>query len=461
MPSRPIFLRGSSVLRRDWFVTGTIVVVAAAIAVVYLTGVGGCESSPSTGTSTCYSTTPWSLPIVLLVMAIGAAIIVFSIVPVQWVRAMQAAVRKDDPAEEPLWVGERLSNDDDVLQIKKVPKTRGATRVFGADKFEGREADLEKAARVKREAPLRTTAEERRLRDWAEKLAQREAIVQETEERLRREREELDSRILAPARSPDPGGERDETGATLEAGMSGILARLETIERRLARQETVAASKGNLDVTLKDERLASTERLERIAKRLTDELDLDGRDLLAERESLLELEEDMQSREEALRAELDQFIGSGLLSSEERTADDVKSVPPSPTDVKDLERKGAEPAPPKQIAAEPDLRPPLTATPAGKNTSGGDSGKAIEGTLTNLVTKGVAVEHISEVLQAAKKAVRSARDVTEVREILERARASFDAGQYEEAMRQSDRILTLLRPTSADVRGGRVGPAEL
>src|SRR2546426_806976 len=78
-----------------------------------------------------------------------------------------------------------------------------------------------------------------------------------------------------------------------------------------------------------------------------------------------------------------------------------------------------------------------------------------------LVMKGVAVEHISEVLQAAKKAVRSARDVTEVREILERARASFDAGQYEEAMRQSDRILTLLRPTSADVRGGRVGRAEL
>src|SRR5437879_7588742 len=188
------------------------------------------------GTSTCYSTAPWFFPFVLLVMAIGAAIIVFSIVPVQWVRAMQAAVRKDDPAEEPLWVGERLSNDDDVLQIKKVPKTRGATRVFGADKFEGREADLEKAARVKREAPLRTTAEERRLRDWAEKLAQREAIVQETEERLRREREEPDSRILAPARSSSAGAERGEISDTLEAEMSGVLARPATIERRLARQ---------------------------------------------------------------------------------------------------------------------------------------------------------------------------------------------------------------------------------
>src|SRR3989475_4009892 len=435
--------------------------VAAAIAVVYLSRVSGCEPSPSTGTSTCYGTTPWSLPIVLLVMAIGAAIVVFSIVPVHWVRAMQAAVRKDDPVEEPLRVGERLSNDDDVPQIRKVPKTRRATGVLGADKFEGREADLEKAARVKREAPLRTTAEERRLRDWAEKLAQREAIVQETEERLRREREELDSRILAPARRPGPGGERDETGATLEAGMSGILARLETIERRLARRETVAASNGNLDVTLKDERLASTERLERIAKRLADELDLDGRDWLSTRDSLLELEEDMQSREESLWAELDRFIASGLLSSEERTADDVKSVEQSPTDVKDLKRKGAEPAPPKQIAAEPELRPPLTATPAGKDRFEGDLGKAVEGTLTILVMKGVAVEHISEMLQAAKKAVRSARDVTEVREILERARASFDAGQYEEAMRQSDRILTLLRPTSADVRGGRVGPAEL
>src|SRR2546426_1194841 len=267
--------------------------------------------------------------------------------------------------------------------------------------------------------------------------------------------------VLKSGKSRRPEAPPAVSAATHEAGMSGILARLEPIERRLARQETVAASNGNLDVTLKDERLASTERLERIAKRLADELDLDGRDLLAERESLLELEEDMQSREEALRAELDQFIGSGLLSSEERTADDVKSVEQSPTDVKDLKRKGAEPAPPKQIAAEPELRPPLTATPAGKDRFEGDLGKAIEGTLTILVTKGVAVEHISEVLQAAKKAVRSARDVTEVREILERARASFDAGRYEEAMRQSDRILTLLRPTSADVRGGRVGPTEL
>src|SRR2546428_1218835 len=264
--------------------------VAAAMAVAVRRRVRGSDPPPSPGPSTCYGTPPWSLPIVLLVMAIGAAIIVFSIVPVQWVRAMQAAVRKDDPVEEPLRVGERLSNDDDVPQIRKGPKTRRATGVFGADKFEGREADLEKAARVKREAPLRTTAEERRLRDWAEKLAQREAIVQETEEKLRREQAELDARILAPARSPSPGGERDETGATLEAGISGILARLETIERRLARRETVAASNGNRDVTLKDERLDSTERLERIAKRLADELDLDGRGLLARGESLPELE---------------------------------------------------------------------------------------------------------------------------------------------------------------------------
>ena len=72
----------------------------------------------------------------------------------------------------------------------------------------------------------------------------------------------------------------------------------------------------------------------------------------------------------------------------------------------------------------------------------------------------MAVEHISEVLEAAKKAVRSARDVTEVREILEKARASFDAGQYEEAMRQSDRILPLLRSPSPEARGSRVNTPE-
>jgi len=452
---------GAGVVRRDWFVTGTIVVIAAAIAVVYLSGVGRCESSPSTGTSTCYSTTPWSLPIVLLVMAIGAAIIVFSIVPVQWVRAMRAAVREDGPVKEPLRVGERGTNDHDLPPMRRVPKTRRATRVFGADKFEGGEANLENMARVERDEPPKTTREERRLRDWAERLAEREATLQATEERLRLEQEESDSRTLAPTKRSSSGAERGEIGATLEAAMSGILARLETIERRLTSQETVAAGRENLAPELKDERLASTERLEAIAKRLADDLDLDGRDLLAGRDGLLELDRDLRSREEVLWAELDQFIGGGLLSSEELRADDVKRVEPFPTEIKDLERKGAEPVPLMQIAAEPELRPPLTPSPTGKDTSREDSGQATEGILTNLITKGVAVEHISNVLQAAKKAVRSARDVTEVRGILERARASFDAGQYEEAMRQSDRILTLLRPTSADVRRGRVGPAEL
>ena len=451
-------------MRRDWFITGAIVVTASAIAAVYLSGAKGCESSPSTGTVTCNGTTPWSLPVILLVMAIGAAIMVFSILPYRKSTARRTAIGEDDHLEKPLEISRREADNQDLPHVKQVPKARRATRAFGADKFEGHEADLEKAARVNREEPVKSTAEERRLRDWADRLAEREAILQATEEKLRREQEELDSRILAPTKSPSPGAERGEIGATLEAATSGILARLETIERRLTRQETVAAGRGNLGVALDDERLASTERLEQTAKRLADELDLDGRDMLASRDNLLELEEDLRSREEAFRAELEQFIGGDFLSSEERMADpavDVNSVEPSLAEFEDPERKGAEPAPPTQIAAKPELRPALAPTPTGNATSGGDSGKAIEGNLTILVTKGAAVEHISEVLQAAKKAVRSARDVTEVREILERARASFDAGQYEEAMRQWDRILTLLRPTSADVRGGRVGPAEL
>src|SRR2546427_8790344 len=189
--------------------------VAAAIAVVYLSRVSGCEPSPSTGTSTCYGTTPWSLPIVLLVMAIGAAIIVFSIVPVQWVRAMRAAVREDGPVKEPLRVGERGTNDHDVPQNMKVPKTRKATRVFGADKFESGEANLENMARVERDEPPKTTREERRLRGWAERLAEREGTLRATAARRRGGRKESDSRTLAPPGRSSSGGGAAAIRATL------------------------------------------------------------------------------------------------------------------------------------------------------------------------------------------------------------------------------------------------------
>ena len=247
--------------------------------------------------------------------------------------------------------------------------------------------------------------------------------------------------------------------------MAGILARLDTMERRVTRQETLAAREANPGQASRDQRLASTERLEETAKRLAEELDLDGRDLFAATDSVLELARDLRSREAALRAELDEFIGDAPSGEDvvAREAMDGTGVEPSVAEVKTLDPQGVEPTPPERIAAESELelRPRPAPSPASNIASESGAGRAIEGTARIGVTKGVAVEHISEVLQAARKAVRSARDVTEVREILERARASFDAGQYEEAMRQSDRVLTLLRPTSADVRGGRVGPAEL
>ena len=453
-------------MRRDWFVTGTIVVVAAAIAVVYLSRVSGCEPSPSTGTSTCYSTAPWSLPIVLLVMGIGAAIMVFSIVPLRRSKAKRSVILPDEPIEGRLGIDDRNIDNYDFSQPKREPKGRSAARDLGAaKKFQRGEADFETAPRMKDDELGKTTPEEKRLRDWAARLAEREAALRAIEERPR-EQDNRDSQILALGRKPNPRIEREEIDTMREAAMAGILARLDTMERRVTRQETLTAREANPGgQASRDQRFASTERLEETAKRLAEELDLDGRDLFAATDSVLELARDLQSREAALRAELDEFIG-GSPSGDDvvaREAVDAASVEPSVAELKTLEPQGVEPPPPKRIVAEPELelRPRLAPSPASNIASESGAGRAIEGAARIGVTKGVAVEHISEVLQAAKKAVRSARDVTEVREILERARASFDAGQYEEAMRQSDRILTLLRPTSADVRGGRVGPTEL
>src|SRR5439155_25988034 len=125
-------------------------------------------------------------------------------------------------------------------QPKREPKGRSAARDLGAAKTFQREADFETAPRMKDDEPGKTTPEEKRLRDWAARLAEREAALRLIEERLR-EQDDRDSQILALGRKPNPRIEREEIDTMREAAMAGILARLDTMERRVMRQETLAA----------------------------------------------------------------------------------------------------------------------------------------------------------------------------------------------------------------------------
>src|SRR2546428_14015161 len=119
----------------------------------------------------------------------GAEIMVSSILPYRKSTARRTAIGEDDHLEKPLEISRREADIQDLPNVKQVPKARRATRAFGADKFEGREADLEKAARVNREEPVKSTAEERRLRDWAERLAGGGGVLLATEGKVRREQE--------------------------------------------------------------------------------------------------------------------------------------------------------------------------------------------------------------------------------------------------------------------------------
>ena len=89
--------------------------------------------------------------------------------------------------------------------------------------------------------------------------------------------------------------------------------------------------------------------------------------------------------------------------------------------------------------------PPQVPSPKKRESIDEDFERVVETTHTTRVTKNDAVEHMTKALEIAKRARDSGQDVTEVRRILKQARAAFDGGNYEEAVKDSDRILDMLR----------------
>ncbi len=100
-------------VRRDWFVTGTIVVVATAFAVGYLMTAEGCD--PISGV--CFQTAWWGVPSLLLVIGIGAGIMLFSIASTGTSKSQEATEAKNGTEEEPLqdWT-ETLNELETVIQ---------------------------------------------------------------------------------------------------------------------------------------------------------------------------------------------------------------------------------------------------------------------------------------------------------------------------------------------------------
>ncbi len=90
-------------MRRDWFVTGTIVVVATAFAVLYLMSAEGCD--PASGV--CTETAPWTIPTLLLVFAVGAGIMLFSITSSGTSKSQEATRAKNEAEEEPSKIGRK------------------------------------------------------------------------------------------------------------------------------------------------------------------------------------------------------------------------------------------------------------------------------------------------------------------------------------------------------------------
>ena len=67
-------------MRRDWLVTGAIVVSGAILAALYLTTAVRCDPPSGDGAQVCYGVAPWGMPALFTIMASGVGLMVFSIV---------------------------------------------------------------------------------------------------------------------------------------------------------------------------------------------------------------------------------------------------------------------------------------------------------------------------------------------------------------------------------------------
>ncbi len=100
-------------MRRDWFVTGAIVVVATAFGLLYLMSPEGCD--PVSGLCTQRAT--WEIPILLLVLAVGAGVMLFSVNSSGPSKSGKTPEAKKGSEEEPLRnLTETLSELEAVIQ---------------------------------------------------------------------------------------------------------------------------------------------------------------------------------------------------------------------------------------------------------------------------------------------------------------------------------------------------------
>jgi len=79
-PPSQITIGGGGSVRRDWLVTGAIVVSGAILAALYLTTAVRCDPPSGDGAQVCYGVAPWGMPALFTIMASGVGLMVFSIV---------------------------------------------------------------------------------------------------------------------------------------------------------------------------------------------------------------------------------------------------------------------------------------------------------------------------------------------------------------------------------------------
>src|SRR6266508_3197660 len=291
-------------------------------------------------------------------------------------------------------------------------------------------------ARIDRE---KISTEEKRVQEWARALNEREKVIKEAEDRLRRLELELTDHLKDSEGKIQALVERVQLSAQRERALAETIDRLSTMEKGLAERDRKLMKREEELIKLQNERLNALETRERELLKISEEMFARQKESAAQHESFVELQGMLQREliELASQREMLAVKEKSLLDAEKYLAAALEAggleLP--------LEPESTAPPPPP-IVERPPRPPTATPTPAPPSeTLRHEFLEEDEGGKKPKVSRADALERMTRALETAKRARDTGRNVSEIRKALKQARAAFESGDYDTASRLADDIL--------------------
>ena len=348
--------------------------------------------------------------------------------------ALEARARELDALKAQL----DAEREDLTKQSAKLQVDRAAFSKEKEDVAESR-ASIDKDISATKADRDKVAAEEKRVQDWARSLNEREKVIKESEDRIKRLDVELTGQIKDSESKLQAPVEREELMAQRERSLADMIDRFSSMEKGLAERERSLAKREEDLIRSQNDRLSALEARERETLKIAEDMHSRQKESVAQHDSFVELQNSLKGELTGLASEREKLAQKekSLIEAEKYLAAALEA---SGIDV-NVEPPARVPPPPPPAA--PPVAPPPVPAPAPRAEAQKD--ELMEdlppAEAKPRISRTEALDRMTKALETAKKARDSGRNVSEIRKTLKHARAAFEAGDYDTAAKLAEEIL--------------------